>query len=614
MPSRSHAAPLTGYERKWAFYKVWVMVAKTLLVVPIILFWDQVVLQSLVTLALLGLWAGFSFYSSPFINPQADVMDASGRVVAMSTVAFGLISAPEVAPDTSDLMGILINLAQAINAIVMVLMVLYGLPPVRKFIKNLLKQFMFEDTVLNQTGRLEKILPNWDVKKEVKHRVWHQFWDGLITSRFDEEVQKRFMELKHITGESGKKRIMQHFAGMQDPRVSAARAWVVNELEGVDVFWDGVPADGVLDSATGFGKMYVQPYPFHCVMVYDDAKDHTFIWQEDFDEFVAKNQSEDIRARRHIRRIIRALHGQQVHNPFQQMETHTVRDGTESVQVTDDEGNTHTEERPRFTAVQVLMTYTNGTMNVSANTDKPYSAGFKVSLVYSDGHGIAVAPHTGENIPVTNSYTMAGSDERFGLRDDFSLTPQLNKILNETPENTAKWQAGLPHLDAADREYRAELAKRQYEKESVMNSAFWLQVYDRDDAPREEIEHYLRTYELNPALKSLPDDHAGGLDYLYNRMKYCRAHPCAALWFVVFEDLWEHNKDVECVAAHPELFNPANSSSLAYKPKKRPEFESLMEENGARTATKFFSDKALDALYARLDELDQKHMEAGTRV
>ena len=35
-----------------------------------------------------------------------------------------------------------------------------------------------------------------------------------------------------------------------------------------------------------YAQMYVVPYPYHCVMVYDDTPDYAFVRQDDFAEFV----------------------------------------------------------------------------------------------------------------------------------------------------------------------------------------------------------------------------------------------------------------------------------------------------------------------------------------
>lgn len=120
-----------GYDRKWCYYKVIVMVIKLLLCLPVIFLSNYPVPQTLLTLVLLAAFSGLSFYASPFVSPrvahcalhsptrahvcaitphrlttprprtshthsellfQSDKMDTSGRVTAFMTVLFGFIS------------------------------------------------------------------------------------------------------------------------------------------------------------------------------------------------------------------------------------------------------------------------------------------------------------------------------------------------------------------------------------------------------------------------------------------------------------------------------------------------------------------------------------------
>lgn len=47
----------------------------------------------------------------------------------------------------------------------------------------------FNDTVRNTHGRGPTIIPRWNINREVKHRVWHAFWDNIILNACGEEVR-----------------------------------------------------------------------------------------------------------------------------------------------------------------------------------------------------------------------------------------------------------------------------------------------------------------------------------------------------------------------------------------------------------------------------------------
>ena len=134
---------------------------------------------------------------------------------------------------------------------------------------------------------------------------------------------------------------------------------------------------------------------------------------------------------------IRALAGCTVHFEITRTETHTIPDGTETTK--DAEGNTVTKQR--MTAVQVQMYYHRGTVRVGANRNKPYSAGFSASINYSDGHGRARAPHTGQVHEVHGSCSIGasrGGDGCAGVEHACLVGSVLMRCGDGT-QATAKW-------------------------------------------------------------------------------------------------------------------------------------------------------------------------------
>jgi hypothetical protein len=101
-----------------------------------------------------------------------------------------------------------------------------------------------------------------------KCQVWHTFWEGILLNKCGEEVAQRLLELRDATSGSGLEHIQSHWRGQQDPELAAMRQSAREHLEGVDVYWPDLTGcrDGILDSKTKFGKMYIIPYPFHCVL------------------------------------------------------------------------------------------------------------------------------------------------------------------------------------------------------------------------------------------------------------------------------------------------------------------------------------------------------------
>lgn len=85
--------------------------------------------------------------------------------------------------------------------------------------KNCCGRLAFTNTCTDQTGTAKFILESWmkvetDAKtglvhypilrREVKHRVWHSFWDSMLLQELGEEYAKRLVELKFQVSMSGK--------------------------------------------------------------------------------------------------------------------------------------------------------------------------------------------------------------------------------------------------------------------------------------------------------------------------------------------------------------------------------------------------------------------------
>lgn len=285
--------------------------------------------------------------------------------------------------------------------------------------------------------------------------------------------------------------------------------------------------------------------------------------------------------------------------------------------------------------MKVFMNYTMGRLTVETNNDLlPYAAGFKVSLYYADGHGTVIAPHTRQRVEVRNSATL--TMERImplGIRHDYRRTPELCTLLDY---NASLMAGAVRELDEADAAYRARLRAAREAAETTLRSAFWLRVYDNDGASRHAIETYCSTWETRSALASLPTTHAAGLDYLFGRMRHVQQHPCAALWYVFIDDVWESNRDLAELHRHADALDPRSSRSIAYTPMRRRDLEEFLDARGllrprlaaqrrrsgkgpacgGRRARQLFHPRLLDVLYARMETLDalvqQQAAEGGT--
>eukprot|EP01138_Halocafeteria_seosinensis_P005902 gb/GECG01006034.1/.p1 GENE.gb/GECG01006034.1/~~gb/GECG01006034.1/.p1 ORF type:complete len:667 (+),score=120.18 gb/GECG01006034.1/:1-2001(+) len=502
-------------------------------------------------------------------------------------------------------MSTLVMIVNGINALIMILSLLWGLAAVRSVVKRITGQLQFSDTVCRVTGPASRIIPNWDIGSELKRRVWHPFWEAVLMKE-GESYAKRLSDMQNKARDVGKHRVLEHWKNAADEGKNKVRERLMKEFEGVDVYYNAVSHDGHLDSKTCFGKMYVVAYPFHAVMVYDDSDDYTFIWEDCTHKLLEQNDSRETKRRRLVREKLRGLcaadlsYGPTLTYHLQRWEQHRVPDGTETYK--DSKGNTHT--RQKYATVNVLITYSKGHLAIGMNYDLEMQSGFKLTLKLTDGTGVAVAPSTGQRHTINTTATL--TREELGINNEFKECDALRQLFNNHPNNKI-WPEGLRRWQNKVKTYREKLLKKRCEDESVLSSAFWLHIYDNDTATREEIEAYFKNFEARERVKQIPRRHKEGLDYLMNKMGWVNKHPCAAIWYVFFDDLWETNNEVKKIETLQEELDPSEEDSIAFRPMKRESLEKWLEERGLKGSYRWITPKTLDYLYGLLEKTDEDY-------
>lgn len=185
-------------------------------------------------------------------------------------------------------------------------------------------------------------------------------------------------------------------------------------------------------------------------------------------------------------------------------------------------------------------------------------------------------------------------------------TRRLRELL-EDEENAKKWRDGLPRVREQANVYRRDLVEERKAKEAVLSCGFWYYVYDNFDLPRGELVAYLEKSESNEQVRTIPRNHAAGLDYLYKRVGFVKSHPSVMFWFVLWDSFWSCNKELARVQEAADYFDPAKPTSLAYQPMKRPDLEAWFHSGGERKAVrdKFISDAFLTCLYETADKYQE---------
>lgn len=129
--------------------------------------------------------------------------------------------------------------ANSVNAIVMVLGILWGISKVRAMVKSITGQLQFSDSVKKIVGPAKQIVPHWDLSSELKRRIWHPFWESVLLEE-GEVYARRLTEMQQQARNTGKQRILEHWKNGANPELSEVRQRLMEEYEGVDVFFSGV--------------------------------------------------------------------------------------------------------------------------------------------------------------------------------------------------------------------------------------------------------------------------------------------------------------------------------------------------------------------------------------
>ena len=631
-----------GYERNWAHYKVIVMMFKLSVALFVVAFHWAPLYGAMVVCFVQVAFAGVSFYATPFLSDNCDRMDAAGRITCIIVIVLTILGMPEVDPSHSEATTYAIIVVMAVNLAFMALMLVAGLPAVKDAIKGFTGNITLKDSLAGrESSDFRSILAHWSPASEVRQLVWHTFWDGVLLHKYGDDVTARVESLKSKTREKGMHRIRAHFEAGSDPDVLAIRNGLVQQLEGIDVYYEGslsstVPRFPDTQHCGFFGKMYCVIYPFHAVFVpdlYDRTSfpysafihDHAKLvelWKlnmEDPEIIVCR------RGRETWREMTLFAH---VDYYCQRWEVHRVADGTTG---------SGKNKKTAYSNVNILMTYNRGTVDVrSADEGEEFSHGFIPLIKYRDGYGSATKPRTGNSYNPTNYHADIIVSEiglaAFNKREDaHGVQPLVYKSPEQwdpdSPNTTMRFftRNGAARTRGAASipeswfnkvvKYRRELDAKRVAKEMTLRSSFWYYVYMNDGLELDGIHQYFST-EPNPALRDLPTAHAAGLEFLMVQMRFARRHPRLTFWLAFWMSFWECNKTIACVGGRTagkstsveerspqeRLFDPASAEAIMYRPMLRPQLEEVLATiEGLRRRTTYLSDAHIDALYEAFD-------------
>jgi len=499
----------------------------------------------------------------PFVADSSDRLDYVGRLTTVGTIIFAQLI--YISGDgLTFILGIGVNAMNAINIVSMMGILVSSTHWFKLKLKNHYSIFEFSEfdpeTNFSPQVYSKDATLVWDLHREFKFRVWHPFWNGMLTTlqQLDEEphpdkeqaengevvhplmdpVMDRWEILLGQVEDAGIDRIYD-WLYEHNPQVSGGTKGCEANVEGIDVWCppdllDNKPSgsdaflldtarggDKVYDSPTCYGKMYMKTFPPCATVVFDDSDDVMMLYNSKAAELYDRNMDPAVQQVKETRRRIKATHGVSLHYPMKVNKsktlTHSVR---KTRQRTDKDGHSHTEHytETEHRTITVLFSFTNGTggfgqddfegcmktlpSGASFNTAR----GFTYHLNYHDGHGSGSATFSDGHVEHGNWTTEPHAAALFGgvgihtgglgFDHSFARGEAYRKLLTA---NQGAWAGRDVQIEVVQQEYRDTKLKERAVQQRILSDYFWTHIYNNCDIDQETLTRLLPTIGGNVA-------------------------------------------------------------------------------------------------------------------
>ncbi|CAG8460586.1 482_t:CDS:2 [Dentiscutata heterogama] len=574
-----------AYNEKWVAYKSFIMANKffNILLVSLIskdncIFRNtpRTRIESIrqgIQIVLMVLLFFIHWRNEPYLIATQNASEYWTRSGYVITVILGMIVVLKIGPYQGISISIIV-----INCIIGIAVVWYILKetqPYQNFVKIIKKRLDFSINIYS---------PNLDFQKHIKRRIWQETWTTLFltSERFKMEkdkivaysqspyrppyllnfmgsVAERHVENLKIIRHIGIRRYTASLSPLPSSLVSL-RTKILNNYVGPDMYY--APEFLNIKIKTCFGKAYVVPFPFSVVMCYDEDESVVVLTQEwEIQRYVDQNENKEVRRRKLVRQMIRALEGKVVIGPCRNKgDKNNNFEGYNKVQKKFFGASSNSEVHYHRGLLQIrcnqLSTWNSHNMN----------SGFEVTITY------------------TNEFNSSPDHERtvghdiIGITHDFQMTPQLERLFTDNYEIVSK---GLDQIQSIMQKYRKYYRDEAIQKEETLSYGFFINIYDNPSIPLETLPTLLMTTETNPKVQEIPVTDYSTLIYLYERMRIVNLSRAHQWWYLFWEDLWrKNNQEIEELRKYAQDFSPAYRTSLCYRPMTRLELEKFLKNRG----------------------------------
>lgn len=185
----------------------------------------------------------------------------------------------------------------------------------------------------------------------------------------------------------------------------------------------------------------------------------------------------------------------------------------------------------------------------------------------------------------------------------YEMTPGLAQLLR-LPYNRSRIEAATPQLHQLNAAYRCYWVNERVRKENTMSNAFVVDVFNNDACTKQELMQRLQA-EPNPLISQyLVATFEPHIDVAFEQLASFDKSSQHARWFAFWHDVWQMNQDVEWISEHPEMFDPAQLTSIARNLMQRQQLEEALQRFEATQSDRWrgnwFDASVIDRLYGKI--------------
>ncbi|KDN51310.1 hypothetical protein K437DRAFT_221651 [Tilletiaria anomala UBC 951] len=619
-----------AYRRRWGFYKPLYILCFKLVNTFIIAFFTKsncvwrsfaaktmLVSQQIVLLVVMSILCVIHFFLQPFVDAISNRSEMVSRFGYVATAIIGLLVALQVDGSTVYNTTIL-YIVEGVMYTLTIYFSLAGTSWFAHWVKRTQRRFDFSIDIFS---------PLLNIDKHIKRRIWQETLSTILlcgpgyqmpqdqviafstsdTDKwppyllwFEGTVAERHVEnlkiLKAI-GLRDYRRAVQYRRSHVAERLRNVTRTIQTEFAGPDAYWHPIRPpypDGV---SSWFGKAFLVPFPPTLVIRYDQGSSETIQLDtlEEMERFIEQNSSEPVQSKRMVRRVLRALEGQTVFCPYNDMAYFgaDVRPA-----LLNRRKNRYTLARP--------TAYNEGILRISHRQRSDFagynfSSGFRVTITYYEGQRQDPA-----GLTRVRKQVEVHASSAFGLHDDFEMTPHLIQFFRD---NEHIIRSRLPVIDDVLANYRRHFYCEAREKERVLSYAFLTDIFDNVQLTPAELMLALRRSGCCRDVRRLSSEYQAAVTVLYERMCAVNRSLVHRWWWLFWDDLWRKNAgDYQRLRAHRRVLSPHYPTSIAYRPMPRLQLEKFLKSRGLWSGAgggkaSLFTRGLLNRIYFQLDQL-----------